>query len=248
MTLLAFFKENPKAALGFSGGVDSSYLLYAGVQAGADIHPYYIKTAFQPQFELDDAERLCAQLGVPLTVLELDVLKNEAVTANPPDRCYHCKTALFGALSTRALADDYTLLLDGTNASDDAGDRPGMRALKELHVCSPLRECGLTKAEIRRLSREAGLFTWGKPAYACLATRIPSGDAITAEKLLATERAEAFLFSLGLTDFRVRDYRGAARLQFPEAQLNAVLAHRAEILQELKKDYPAVLLDLEVRG
>lgn len=248
MTLLAFFKENPKAALGFSGGVDSSYLLYAGVQAGADIHPYYIKTAFQPQFELDDAERLCAQLGVPLTVLELDVLKNEAVTANPPDRCYHCKTALFGALSVQALADGYTLLLDGTNASDDAGDRPGMRALKELHVCSPLRECGLTKAEIRRLSREAGLFTWDKPAYACLATRIPSGDAITAEKLLATERAEAFLFSLGLTDFRVRNYRGAARLQFPEAQLNAVLARRAEILQELKKDYPAVLLDLEVRG
>lgn len=248
MTLLAFFKENPKAALGFSGGVDSSYLLYAGVQAGADIHPYYIKTAFQPQFELDDAERLCAQLGVPLTVLELDVLKNEAVTTNPPDRCYHCKTALFGALSVQALADGYTLLLDGTNASDDAGDRPGMRALKELHVCSPLRECGLTKAEIRRLSREAGLFTWDKPAYACLATRIPSGDAITAEKLLATERAEAFLFSLGLTDFRVRNYRGAARLQFPEAQLNAVLAHRAEILQELKKDYPAVLLDLEVRG
>ena len=248
MTLLEFFKENPKAALGFSGGVDSSYLLYAGVQAGADIHPYYIKTAFQPQFELDDAERLCAQLGVPLTVLELDVLKNEAVTANPPDRCYHCKTALFGALSARALADGYTLLLDGTNASDDAGDRPGMRALKELHVCSPLRECGLTKAEIRRLSREAGLFTWDKPAYACLATRIPSGDAITAEKLLATERAEAFLFSLGLTDFRVRNYRGAARLQFPEAQLNAVLAHRAEILQELKKNYPAVLLDLEVRG
>ena len=248
MTLLAFFKENPKAALGFSGGVDSSYLLYAGVQAGADIHPYYIKTAFQPQFELDDAERLCAQLGVPLTVLELDVLKNEAVTANPPDRCYHCKTALFGALSARALADGYTLLLDGTNASDDADDRPGMRALKELHVCSPLRECGLAKAEIRRLSREAGLFTWDKPAYACLATRIPSGDAITAEKLLATERAEAFLFSLGLTDFRVRNYHGAARLQFPEAQLNAVLAHRAEILQELKKDYPAVLLDLEVRG
>ncbi len=248
MTLLAFFKENPKAALGFSGGVDSSYLLYAGVRAGADIHPYYIKTAFQPQFELDDAERLCAQLGVPLTVLELDVLKNEAVTANPPDRCYHCKTALFGALSVQALADGYTLLLDGTNASDDAGDRPGMRALKELHVCSPLRECGLTKAEIRRLSREAGLFTWDKPAYACLATRIPSGDAITAEKLLATERAEAFLFSLGLTDFRVRNYHGAARLQFPEAQLNAVLAHRAEILQELKKDYPAVLLDLEVRG
>ena len=94
MTLLAFFKENPKAALGFSGGVDSSYLLYAGVQAGADIHPYYIKTAFQPQFELDDAERLCAQLGIPLTVLELDVLaKTRPSRQIPADRCYHCKTA-----------------------------------------------------------------------------------------------------------------------------------------------------------
>ena len=248
MELRDFFQECPKVALGFSGGVDSAYLLYAALDHGAQVRPYFIKTAFQPQFELEDARRLCAQLGVELTVLELDVLKNEAVTANPPDRCYHCKTALFGALSAQALADGYTLLLDGTNASDDAGDRPGMRALRELSVRSPLRECGLTKAEIRRLSKEAGLFTWDKPAYACLATRIPSGDAITAEKLLATERAEAFLFSLGLTDFRVRNYHGAARLQFPEAQLNAVLARRAEILQELKKDYPAVLLDLEVRG
>ena len=247
MTLLAFFKENPKAALGFSGGVDSSYLLYAGVQAGADIHPYYIKTAFQPQFELDDAERLCAQLGVPLTVLELDVLKNEAVTANPPDRCYHCKTALFGALSARALADGYTLLLDGTNASDDADDRPGMRALRELHVASPLRECGLSKPEIRRLSKQAGLFTWDKPAYACLATRIPTGTPITAEALRITERGEGYLFSLGLRDFRIRFLHGAARLQVPEAQLPLVLAHREEIVRELKRNYSAVMLDLEVR-
>ena len=247
MTLLAFFKENPKAALGFSGGVDSSYLLYAGVQAGADIHPYYIKTAFQPQFELDDAERLCAQLGVPLTVLELDVLKNEAVTANPPDRCYHCKTALFGALSAQALADGYTLLLDGTNASDDAGDRPGMRALKELHVCSPLRECGLTKAEIRRLSREAGLFTWDKPAYACLATRIPTGTAITQADLEKTERCEACLMKLGFSGFRVRLMDGCARLEMPESQLPALLAQREAVVRELKKDYKKVLLDLEVR-
>ena len=247
MTLLAFFKENPKAALGFSGGVDSSYLLYAGVQAGADIHPYYIKTAFQPQFELDDAERLCAQLGVPLTVLELDVLKNEAVTANPPDRCYHCKTALFGALSARALADGYTLLLDGTNASDDAGDRPGMRALKELHVCSPLRECGLTKAEIRRLSREAGLFTWDKPAYACLATRIPTGDVITPEKLARTEEAEGYLHTLGLRDFRVRTLGDTARIQVTESDLQTVLKNRAAIFSHLKKLYSGVVLDLEVR-
>ena len=247
MELTEFFAQNPKAALGFSGGVDSSYLLYAAMQAGADVRPYYIKTAFQPEFELEDAKRLCAQLGTQMTVLALDALQAPAVAANPADRCYHCKMGLFGTLAQRALADGYTLLLDGTNASDDASDRPGMRALTQLHVRSPLRECGLTKPQIRQLSRQAGLFTWDKPAYACLATRIPTGEPITAEKLQKTERAEAYLFSLGFTDFRVRYFGGAARVQLPQSQLTLALQHRGEILQELKKLYPAVLLDLEVR-
>lgn len=248
MELGEFFRQNPRAALGFSGGVDSSYLLYAAVQAGARVQPYFIKTAFQPQFELDDAKKLCAQLGVRLRVLELDALKSPGVAANPADRCYFCKTALFGALTEAARQDGYTLLLDGTNASDDAGDRPGMRALRELHVRSPLRECGLTKLEIRELSRQARLFTWDKPAYACLATRVPTGETITAEKLQKTERAEALLFSLGFRDFRVRYFAGAARIQLPEAQLPLALERRTELLSELKKIYPAVLLDLEVRG
>ena len=173
MELQDFFHEHPKAALGFSGGVDSSYLLWAARQCGADVRPYYIKTSFQPEFEFEDAKRLCREIGAELTVLELDALSDPAVAANPADRCYHCKRNLFGTLAARALADGYTLLLDGTNASDDAGDRPGMRALRELSVRSPLRECGLTKAFIRARSREAGLFTWDKPAYACLATRVP---------------------------------------------------------------------------
>ena len=248
MNLQEFFAENPRVAIAFSGGVDSSYLLYAALHYGARARAYYVNSAFQPAFELEDARRLAGELNADMKVLPVDVLASETVTANPPDRCYHCKQMIFRTILAAAEADGFTVLLDGTNASDDAGDRPGMRALRELSVRSPLRECGLTKRDVRMLSRDAGLFTWDKPAYACLATRIPSGDAITAKKLLATERAEAFLFSLGLTDFRVRNYRGAARLQFPEAQLNAVLAHRAEILQELKKDYPAVLLDLEVRG
>ena len=248
MELQEFFRQNPRAALGFSGGVDSSYLLYAARQYGAEVQPYYIKTAFQPEFEFEDAKRLCREIGAELTVLELDALADPAVAANPANRCYFCKRALFGTLSRRALADGYTLLLDGTNASDDAGDRPGMRALRELAVRSPLRECGLTKAEIRAQSKEAGLFTWDKPAYACLATRIPAGETITAEKLEKTERAENYLFSLGLTDFRVRYFAGAARIQVPEGQVPLVLEKRAEILTELKKDYPAVLLDLEVRG
>ena len=184
MTLQEFFTEHPKAALGFSGGVDSSYLLYAGIKAGADIRPYFIKTAFQPEFELEDAKRLCAQLGAELYIIELDALTNPDVVKNPANRCYYCKTGLFGTLQQRAKADGYTVLLDGTNASDDAGDRPGMKALTEMSVLSPLRLCGLSKAQIRELSREAGLFTWDKPAYACLATRVPTGEAIT-EALLA---------------------------------------------------------------
>lgn len=190
MTLNEFFAAHPKCALGFSGGVDSAYLLYAGVLAGADIHPYYIKTAFQPRFERDDALRLAGELGVEVTVLELDALADPQVAANPAERCYYCKQNLFRALKARAAADGYAVLLDGTNASDEAGDRPGMRALRELEVRSPLRECGLTKADIRRLSREAGLFTWDKPAYACLATRIPTGEAITGEILARVEGAE----------------------------------------------------------
>lgn len=248
MDLKEFFRQNPKAAIAFSGGVDSSYLLYAALQCGADVHAYYVKAAFQPQFELDDAERLAREIHAPMTVLRADVLQDETVTANPANRCYYCKKVVFSSIAQAALADGYTVLLDGTNASDDAGDRPGMRALQELRVLSPLRLCGLTKPEIRRLSKEAGLFTWDKPAYACLATRIPTGEKITAEKLSATESAEGALFDMGFTDFRVRWYAGAARLQFPAAQLPRVLEKREEILTELKKYYPAVLLDLEVRG
>ena len=159
MTLQEFFAENPRAAIAFSGGVDSSYLLYAAVQCGADVHAYFAKTAFQPQFELDDAQRLAESVGAKLTVLELDALSSEDVARNPANRCYYCKQNIFGNLKRAAAEDGFTLILDGTNASDDAGDRPGMRALREMDVRSPLRECGLTKAEIRRLSHEAGLFS-----------------------------------------------------------------------------------------
>lgn len=247
MELFDFFREHPRAAIAFSGGVDSAYLLYAGRMAGADVRAYYVKSAFQPEFEYTDACRLARELGAPLRVLTLDVLCHPEVTANPPDRCYHCKRAIFSAIAQAAGEDGYDLLLDGTNASDDASDRPGMRALLELSVRSPLREAGLTKAEIRRRSREAGLFTWDKPAYACLATRIPTGEGITREKLEATERAEAFLFSLGFRDFRVRRMGDAARLQITAGQMGLAVEQAERIDAELKKYYSAVLLDLEAR-
>ena len=247
MTLKQFFQENPRCALGFSGGVDSAYLLYAGVKAGADIRPYFIKTAFQPAFELADAKKLAAGLGVEVTVLELDALADPRVAANPADRCYYCKQNLFRTLKERAIADGYPVLLDGTNASDEAGDRPGMRALTELSVRSPLRECGLTKAEIRARSREAGLFTWDKPAYACLATRVPAGETITAETLARVEGAEDALFRLGYTDFRVRVFHGAARLQLPRGQMERAVREAEELRQALKPYFTPILLDLEGR-
>lgn len=248
MKLIDFFMEHPRVAVAFSGGVDSTYLLYAARQYAKEVQAYYIKSAFQPQFELDDALRIAKELGVQMKTIYLDIFADEKIVSNPCNRCYYCKKRIFSAIIEQAKTDGFTVLLDGTNASDDADDRPGIKALHELSVLSPLRLCGLTKTEIRRLSQEAGLFTWSKPAYACLATRIPTGEQITEEKLRATEAAENYLFSLGLNDFRVRRMGNAAKIQVPAAQIGKVIENRESIITELKRYYSAVLLDLEVRG
>lgn len=247
MTLSDFFAAHPKAALAFSGGVDSAFLLWAARTYGCDVRAYYVHSAFQPAFELKDAERLAEELKAPITVLEADILSVPPAAANGPDRCYHCKTALFSLLRAAAARDGYSLLLDGTNASDDAEDRPGMRALRELAVRSPLRECGITKAEVRARSREAGLFTWNKSAYACLATRISTGTPITAEALSKVEGAENALMVLGFSDFRVRLFHGAARLQFTPAQWREAAARKDELSSALEPYFDTVLLDFETR-
>lgn len=245
--LKQFFAENPKLALAFSGGVDSAYLLYAAKTFGAEVKAYYVKTPFQPEFEYEDAAHLAKELQAEMVTIHLDILSDNAIAENPKNRCYFCKKQIFSAILQQAKRDGYSLIIDGTNASDDASDRPGMIALKELSVRSPLREVGLTKAKIRRLSKEAGLFTHDKPAYACLATRIPTGTAITAEKLAITERNEGFLRSLGFRDFRIRFLGTAAKLQVAEKELPLLFANRETILKTLKNDYTEVLLDLEVR-
>ena len=248
MTLSDFFTQNPRAAVAFSGGVDSAFLLWAARHYGCDVGAYYVKTPFQPAFELADARRLTEELDIPLHVVEVDVLAVPEAAANGPERCYHCKHALFSALWSAVKADGHTLLLDGTNASDDAGDRPGMKALRELEVRSPLRECGLTKAEVRRLSREAGLFTWDKPAYACLATRVPTGTAITAEALRRVERGENALFRLGFRNFRLRLLGDLARIQLPAGQFARAAELHETITAALGADFAGVLLDLNPRG
>ena len=247
MDLKAFFEAHPRVAIAFSGGVDSTYLVTAAAQYAQSVHAYTIDSAFVPRFELEGAKALTKKIGITHTLLPIDVLQNETVVQNPKDRCYFCKKAVFSTIWEAAKKDGYSLLLDGTNASDDASDRPGMKALAELDVLSPLRLCGLTKSLIRERSRVLGLPTWNKPSYACLATRIPTGEPITKEKLERTEWAETYLMGLGLSDFRVRLFADCAKLQVKEAQIPLLLQHREDILAVLRTRYDGVFLDLEVR-
>lgn len=240
MRLQDFFLENPVCAVAFSGGVDSALLLHAAASYGSRAAAYFVKTPFQPDFELDGARKTVQQLGASLTVLEFDVLSIPEVSANPPDRCYYCKRALYARLLAAAEEDGFPLVLDGCNASDDAAGRPGMRALAELGVRSPLRECGVDKSAVRRMARDAGLPVWDKPSYACLATRVPCGTEITAAALAQIAEGEGLLMSLGFSDFRLRMREGGFLLQVREEQ--TALARR--LLPEIRRQLPlAVTLD-----
>ncbi len=243
MTLREFFAQHPRAALAFSGGADSACLLYAGMQWAQSLGVYCVQSPFQPRWELEDARRLAEELGAKLTVLEADPLSDPRVAANPATRCYYCKQTIMSTIQAAAGRDGFELILDGTNASDDLSDRPGSKALAEAGVLSPLRLCGMTKAQVRAFSREAGLFTWSKPAYACLATRIPAGEAITAEKLERIEKSEDALFRMGFTDFRVRTSGGRAKLQFTAAQHGQAAQRMEEIRAALSPYYSEVSLD-----
>ena len=247
LRLQEYFARLGRCALAFSGGADSSYLLYAARKFGADVRAYYVKSAFQPRFEFEGAATFAASLGAELTIVVFDVLAVPCAAENTAERCYVCKSAMFGALRERASADGRKVLLDGTNASDRTEERPGMRAIAELSVLSPLRECGIAKDDVRRLSREAGLPTWNLPSYSCLAARIQTGERISAESLNNIEGAEDALRRLGFADFRVRLWNGAARLQFVKDDAERVLRERDEILRCVKPHFETVLLDMEWR-
>ena len=243
MPLQAFFQEHPVCAVAFSGGVDSAYLLCAASTCGQRTAAYFVKTPFQPDFELKDAQEAAHQLGTKLTVLQFDVLTIPEAASNPANRCYYCKRALFTRLLEAAKADGFPMVLDGCNASDDASDRPGMKALQELGVRSPLRECGLTKSDVRRLAREAQLPVWDKPSYACLATRVPAGTPITQEDLNRISRGESLLLSLGFSDFRLRLRGKNALLQVRAEQMPLAQQRLPEVQLRLSKDFQKITLD-----
>ncbi len=259
MKLSDFFMLYPKVALGLSGGKDSAYLLKAGLDAGADIGAYFVSTPFQPAFEQRDAQKLADELHIPLHVIALDFSGYPEILQNSSERCYFCKKYIFSEIRKAAAADGYPVLIDGTNASDRSDDRPGMRALEELSVLSPLKECGMTAADVRRASRLLGLFTAGKPAYACLATRVPTGTPITAALLEKIERAENTLFALGFSDFRIRlipnpntaetaSVTDTAKLELTETDFARLPELRATILSQLSVDFKNILLDLNMRS
>lgn len=248
MNLVKYLTSLGNIAVALSGGVDSSYLAYAAKQSGIPCKAYTVKSQFVPQFELNDAKKIAEFIDIPLEIIDIDVLAHDDVTSNPDNRCYYCKHHVFTTIGEYAKRDGFTVLCDGTNASDDIDDRPGMRAIAELSVKSPLRDCGLTKSMIRKLAQQANLFTWNKPSYACLATRFQAGQRITSHDLEHIELAEKYLFSLDLSDFRVRLIGNNAKIQVPENQIAIVIKNRIKILTYLKSMFDDVVLDLEVRS
>lgn len=246
--LKAFFEENPVVAVAFSGGTDSAYLLYQAVKYAKSVTAYCVKSVFQPESERDDVRRLADELGVKFRIVLLNVLEDKNVAKNTAERCYYCKKNIFQRIKEWAWTDGYTLILDGSNADDDPAQRPGMKALEELGVRSPLREAGLTKADVRRLSKEAGLFTWDKPSNSCAATRVPTGVKLTADMLKKIKDGEEKLQELGFSDLRLRWRDGAAKIELPREQLAMAVEKRNDIIAALSGDFTEISIDLKGRG
>ena len=218
-------------AVAFSGGVDSTFLLKAAHSALGDrAVAVTAQAASVPERELREAQAFCKDAGIRQILVDVDQLAIAGFAENPPDRCYICKRALFSELIRTAKEHGFPYVAEGTN-TDDTGDyRPGLRAIAELQVKSPLLEAGLSKAEIRALSKEMGLPTWDKPSLACLATRFAYGDTITKEKLSRVEKAEEKLLELGFRQVRVRVQGQTARIETDPAEFGRLLQPAAAAL------------------
>lgn len=235
-------------AIAYSGGVDSSLLSYVAHEAlGDNAVSLTADAPVVPRSEFADSQAFCKRYGIRQVICHPNPIMIEEVRFNAPSRCFACKKVLFSSLFEEAAKLGVETIADGSNL-DDLGDyRPGLKALEELQVKSPLREAGFTKADIRALSRELGLPTWSKQSNACLATRFPYGTEITAEKLSLVDKAESALSGMGFTQLRVRVHNDIARIEVPAEQIETLLRdeNRTSIVDALKElGFAYVTLDL----
>ncbi|WP_432663563.1 ATP-dependent sacrificial sulfur transferase LarE [Wukongibacter baidiensis] len=245
--LIDYLKTLDKVVLAFSGGVDSTFLLKAAKEAlGENIKAVTILSPYIPKWEVEEAKELVKELNVEYEIVEVPII--DEIKSNPEDRCYLCKKAVFSMIQDIAKKEGYNYVIDGTNF-DDLGDyRPGLKALGELDVKSPLLECELTKAEIRSLSKELGLNTWDKPPYACLLTRIPYGNELKVEDFEKIEEAEKYMMSIGFRAVRVRCHGDLARIEVNKEDRVKLFEEKIldEISCKLKEfGFSYVTMDLE---
>ena len=246
--LLKLLGSCERALVAYSGGVDSSYLLYkASLALGQDnVLAVTVQSELSPPEEIEEAAKNALTMNIVHQVLKIDLLKIPGIVENSPERCYICKNYIYKNLRGFAEESNYAVVLDGSNADDKDEYRPGLRALKELGIKSPLVEAGLGKKEIRYLSKQAGLTTWDKPAAACLASRLCYGDKITPAKLELVARAEKYLRQLGVKDnIRVRYHGNLARIEVDEKDIELLVSNRELVVNKLGKlGFLYVTLDL----
>jgi pyridinium-3,5-biscarboxylic acid mononucleotide sulfurtransferase len=222
--LQAILRAADGVLVAYSGGVDSTLLVRVAQEVlGDKVLAVTARSETYPEQEVEEAILLAREMGVRLREIHTHELEREEFASNPPERCYYCKQELFGTLLEMARDEGLPVVMDGANVDDTGDFRPGARAARELGVRSPLREAGLTKQDIRDLSRELGLPTWDKPSFACLASRFPYGDRITPAELHKVQAAEQVLREQGLRQFRVRNHGDIARIEVEPEQLAVLL-------------------------
>jgi uncharacterized protein len=245
--LLDYLEKLDNIAVAFSGGVDSVLLLHAAKEAlGENVLALTINSPYIPDWEIAEAREFTASKGIDHQVVDVPV--PEQIKNNPEDRCYLCKSFLFTLLKEFTKQHGFTNLADGTNYDDTKDHRPGMKALKELNVLSPLLENHFTKKDIREISREMGLYTWEKPAYACLLTRIPYNTGIEEEILRRIEKSETYLIGLGIRAVRVRAHGDLARIETEPRYIEKIFSegHMKNISRQLRRyGFKYVTLDME---